>query len=444
MSEILDDAVDLVAAADLLDPEAWLQQAQLLERQGQAHAALEACRRAILLWPDITSAYRLQLRLAHAQDDPDLVLQALQSLHALRPTDPEVNSALGAALCARGDTAAAVPFLRVAVPILGHANDTLWNYTMALASTGSYAELLAAEPLLDRLAAGSAGSYPPFTHLAVAKLSRAYDRDAVVTSALEREASAAWLDPDAMLARLGQAIADQQPFSLVRTDYAMARFSCYLSLHAHRLLRPQELSAMVNSVWEGWFGAPVESLGVLFLSSIERLVSDALRHADVIGIPEAGHLSREAYHFGFLAEMLHTLPAAADASFTSFDIASMMHERLPYLRPLLSGLPFLGLVSPYPAMARKLGLFCGVAETRAITVPSEASRTERTDSPASSAFLPSGHLTLLDELSVPCPGAVFLVSAPGPLAVAYCGRIKSLGGIAIEIGPLADRWAERA
>ena len=56
-------------------------------------------------------------------------------------------------------------------------------------------------------------------------------------------------------------------------------------------------------------------------------------------------------------------------------------------------------------------------------------------------FLPEGHLRVLDQLSVPFRGAVFLVSAPGPLGAIYCGRIKAQGGIAIDIGPLAHRWA---
>jgi hypothetical protein len=40
---------------------------------------------------------------------------------------------------------------------------------------------------------------------------------------------------------------------------------------------------------------------------------------------------------------------------------------------------------------------------------------------------------------VPFPGAVFLVAA-GLLGCVYCGRIRQLGGIAVDIDTIATRW----
>ena len=45
----------------------------------------------------------------------------------------------------------------------------------------------------------------------------------------------------------------------------------------------------------------------------------------------------------------------------------------------------------------------------------------------------------MGELEVPYRGAVFLV-AGGLLGKIYCHRIRELGGIALDIGALADAW----
>ena len=296
-------------------------------------------------------------------------------------------------------------------------------------------------PLLDELAAGQAGTYPPYAHLAAARLSLAHGREAAVAAMAALETSAHWLRIETVLGRLGKAIATGQPFSLVRLDYALARFCCAVSPSARHVLRRQELSAVLNSVWEGWFGAPVETLGVLFLSRLELLFAAALEGADVIGLPGAEQMRTEHYHHGFLAETWRSLPRRPGQAFTDHRVASLMHESVPFLRPLLSGLPFLGVIGPHPSLAARLGHFCGIGETRAIAVPDEASVPAAPDAPPMAGWLPDGHERVLDGLAVPHPGAVFLVSAPGPLGIAYCGRIKALGGIGVDIGALAGRWA---
>ncbi len=426
--------------ADPTDPEAWLRQAQMLAEQGDADSALEACRRALALWPDITPVYRLQLELARGRD-PELALHALRGLVMIRPDDADLNSELGATLCRAGEFGAAVPFLRAAVPALGHANDTLWNYTSALAITARYAELLASQDLLDRLAAEGPSPYPPYAHLAVARLAQAVDREAVIGEASALRASTRWLDPDAVSQRLSDAIATGTPFSLVRLDIALSRFVCFVSRRANRVLRPPELSAMLDSVWQNWFGARAEDLGVVVLAGLERAFNDGLRGADVTALPEPERLRDEPYHFGFLAEMQRVCAGNAGTAFTALHVLDILHERVPYLRPLLSGLPFLGVVGPYPELFEKLGRFCGVAEIRMIPVPRDASMPVPADGMEAAGFLPEGYLRVLERISVPFPGAVFLVSAPGPLGVICCGRIKAQGGIAIDIGPLAHRWA---
>ncbi len=53
---------------------------------------------------------------------------------------------------------------------------------------------------------------------------------------------------------------------------------------------------------------------------------------------------------------------------------------------------------------------------------------------------PDGFNRVMDTLSVAYPGQLFLVGA-GILGKIYCQRIKSLGGVALDVGSVLDAWA---
>lgn len=434
------DAVGRLLAADPADADAWLLQAQVLERQERFDEALEASHRAVSLWPDVSPAHRLQLRLAQRAGDSSLAVQALRHLLLAQPGDPMLNSEMGARLSDTGAFDQAVPFLRVAAPVLLHENCSIWNYTTALGITGRHGELIDAQPLLDRMAAEDPGTpYPPFTHLAAAKLAVALDAPATLRAIEALQASADWIEPDALYARLADIIARQQPFALIRLDHALSRFVCATSLRAHLVLRPAELSAVANSVWPDWFGEPFEATGVAAVARIGRAFEVAIAAADVIGLPEAVVLRHDHTNFGFLAEMQRLALAGTGRVFTPTGYAASLHASMPFLRPLLQGLPFLACVGAFPELARRLGHFCGVAETRAVDVPVPAGP----EAGSEAGTFPGRLEAALAELDVPFRGALFLVGVPGPYGPVFCARIKALGGIAIDIGAVAAAWAGR-
>ncbi len=428
---------DQLLADDPEQAEAWLLRAQVLEHREQFDAALEASSRAIALWPDVTPAHRLQLRLAQHSGDPRLAIRALQHLLAAHPDDPRLNSEMGARLSQEGAFDRAIPFLRVAAPALLHENFSIWNYTTALSVTGHYRELIDAQPLLDRMAAEDAAApYPPYCHLAAAKLAVAADRAAVVRTLEAARSSTGWLDTDALHARLSQAIGQREPFAIVRLDHALARFVCYTSLRAHLVLRPVEMAAVIDSVWQPWFGEPVEAAGAAQVARLGRAVEASVRGADVVGLPDAELIRHDHVNFGFLAEM-QRLALDRDGAFASFRFAAALHQGVPFLRSLLHESPFLGVVGSDPDLAQQLGRFCNVADARTVLVPggetgpdAAPSRLERVE-------------RALSELAVPFRGALFLVAVPGPFGPLFCGRIKAEGGIAIDISEVASDWAAR-
>ncbi len=431
--------VEALLAADPGEAGAWLLQARLLAARGEATDALVACRRAIALWPDILPACRLLLELAGAADDAGEPIElAERLLLAAEPDDASLHYRIAVRLCAAGRPAAALPHLRIAAPILGHRDSALWNYTTSLALTGGYHELLGIEAMLVGFAREVPPPFGPFVHLACAKLALQFDRDAVLRTLGQRQASAAWLDAPHLLDRLAAAVAQRQPFSLVVLSEAHARLVTYGSLRAHLILGEAEMSAVVNSVWLGAFGSRIETDGAACASSMGRAMLGAVAEADVIAVPDMAHLATAHEHFGFLAEMLR-IAARDTVLHAGLSVLGELHELIPFLRPLLADQPFLGVVGPYPDLAERLARFSQIDRTATYPVPAALDRQDIAPSLRGRGHYPALFEQTLATLAVPFPGALFLVAA-GTLGLAYCGRIRQLGGIAIDVDSLVGRW----
>ncbi len=432
--------VEALLAADPGEAGVWFLQARLLAARGEPVDALLACRRAIALWPDILPVCRLLLDLAGGElgEAGDLIELAERLLLAAEPDDASLHNRIAGRLCAAGRPADALPHLRVAAPVLGHRDSALWNYTTSLALTGAYHELLDIERMLIGFARDVPPPFGPFVHLACAKLALQVDRDAVLRSLGHRQASDAWLDAQQLADRLGDAIRQRRPFRLLLLSEAHARLVAYGSLRAHLILGEAEMSAVVNSVWIGAFGDRIETDGAAAASAVGRAVLDAIAEADVIALPDAAHLAAAHEHFGFLAEMLR-IAARETARHAGLSVLGEMHDLMPFLRPLLADQPFLGVVGPYPDLAERLGRFCQIDETATYLVPAALDRQDIAPSLRGRGHYPALFEQTLASLTVPFPGAPFLVAA-GVLGTAYCGRIRQLGGIAIDIDSVVGRW----
>ena len=432
------DSGDLDAAASVIgvlvarqpgEATTWFAQGRLLAARGERAHAQEACRRALALWPDILPVRRLFSDLAETLGNaPDGLDLCRRMLLANEPDDAMLANRIGAALFAAGRFLEALPYLRVAAPVLGHQDSALWNYTTALAVTGGYHELLGFEPMLVDFARGLREPFSPFVHLVAAKLALRFDRRAVLRESAARQRSASWLDANGLAACLGEAIACRQPFSVLLLAHGHSRLLAYGGLHNHLAFSCEEMSAVVNSVWAEAFGAPVEANGPAAAAAVIRDLMAAIADADVVAMPGCEVLALEHEHFGYLATMQSLVLERRSELCAGPEIIRELHEAMPFLRPLLAEQPFLGFVGSSPDLAEKLSRFCQIGETATYLVPdvsleSDASVLERT----------------LAALSVPRQGAVFLVAA-GLLGPVYCGRIKQFGGIAIDIDSVVSRW----
>jgi hypothetical protein len=235
--------------------------------------------------------------------------------------------------------------------------------------------------------------------------------------------------------RIAAAVEAQAPFSLVCLDQDIGYFACLTSLHAHLVLRPQEVLALGSAMSEKWFGCPFETLPAGGVAALGERVRSAVAEADLVGVPDAGTLLLDNMHFGLLAEMRQVYALQARPFLTSFRVAQALHEIMPFLRPVLQGLPFLGVVGRHPELAPRLARFCGIAETQTIRMPEDAA------AGVDGAPDRLGRIEqALDRLVVPFRGAVFLVAVPGPCGVAVCGRLRQLGGIALDLAAVVPSW----
>ncbi len=424
-------------AADPADPEAWFLQARILQVTGRPAEAAEACQRALVLWPDVMPVHRLQLELARDAADPARAIVAIRALLAAAPDDPFLNGELALLLCQKDDYAAALPHLRIAAPVLLHENSTIWNYTVSLALMGRYDELVEIQPMLDRMAGTDHLPYTPYRQLAAAKLALRADRVRAVEQQRALEASPLWHDAMRVLDRVAAAVAAQDPFSLICLDHDLAHFVCATSLHAHLVLRPQELLAVASAAWEVWFDTSYQDTDPATVAALSGRFRAAIQDADIIGLPDAETIRLDNMHFGLLAEMQRLVLERTTQSFTSFQIARHLHNAMPFLRPVLQGQPFLGLVGGTTTLLPRLAHFCGIAGTLAI-LPTDPDLPGGQGSRAIATIEAA-----LADLAVPFRGALFLVALPGPYGAVFCNRIKALGGIALDIATLSPSWAAR-
>lgn len=415
----------------LLDPFYWLEVGQEALQGDRPREALEACRRAVLLLPDMARLYTLMLDAADRIGDQPAARVAVDQLVRLRPQEAALILRHAEALSASGHTDQSILHLH---SILEQEPAALWGYVTALAASGRYTELLACQPLLDRRAHPPPMPFGPYALLALAKLADGLDRKEIQRVIAGLEVSAAWLQPEALLDRLRQAIAEREPFSFVQVDEAECRFLCYGSPRAHLVLRPHEASSMADASWQAWTGGTITSAGEARIALLGRDVLLAIDQADLCGIADAEVMALDNYHFGFLGEIQRLTLRSDERRYTSSRVLPRLHRICPFLRELLAGQGFLGLVSAHPDLAGRLGRLANITETSSYLVPDIRAS-------AGSALL-DWHQQNLEIVTVPFLGAIFLVSA-GVFGKLWCARIKTLGGIAIEIGILAEHWAIR-
>jgi hypothetical protein len=219
------------------------------------------------------------------------------------------------------------------------------------------------------------------------------------------------------------ALRAKRGFSLLRLGDGEGPILCWPQ---HKV--PDEM-ARVLKTWFGHSDFPSEDL-----DEMARQLRRATRNADVLGLPRPAQIAKvlrcrrvfdaiEQYDLVLPSQML------TDAAVHSY---LQWSGALSYL---LRGQDHLGVIGCRDIGPQIADAF-GIRSVRMYLVRGE----NRYPGPVSLHHWPGGYTEIMQQLDDVQPGTVFLIGA-GLLGKIYCDRIKSKGGIAIDVGSVLDGWA---
>jgi hypothetical protein len=197
---------------------------------------------------------------------------------------------------------------------------------------------------------------------------------------------------------------------------------------------PLQQTALALNVW---FGRD-DFDPVLLAATADRLRL-AVRRATVIGLPRPSRQLSDPF-CGYVNELFAQYElASAGQIFTDCGVHRFWQMMLAY-RDLLTGLPFLGLVSGRDVSEHVRSTF-SIDKIDVYQVPAERAMLGPFE--GSGPHYPERFDQLCGELIVPFRGAVFLIGA-GALGKIYADVISERGGIALDVGSVLDGWAGQA
>lgn len=248
--------------------------------------------------------------------------------------------------------------------------------------------------------------------------------------------------------RIVEAATAGEPLSLLRLGDGEGHFvPCREELRQNRR-GDQAFSAPYNG------GMTAEAEHIAFL---EQELTAAFHDADIVGIAPLdrflrssidrngrdGKLADRRSGRGLLRGLDFALSLAATPAPRAFTSCNL-HQALCRWRLwdlLLAHLGTCSLITSHPDLAARLRQLYGIETGQFHLLPDTpegGGAGQRGEASAAARHFPERFRELSAGLTAR-PGEVFLVSA-GTLGKIYCRRIKAAGGIAIDIGSLADHW----
>ena len=186
-----------------------------------------------------------------------------------------------------------------------------------------------------------------------------------------------------------------------------------------------------------WFGR--DNFETVLLEETADQLRLAVRRASVVGLPRPSRQMRDPF-CGYVRELFEVYKLRSPGQlFTDCGVHRFWQMLLAF-RDLLTGLPFLGLISSRD-IGDQIRTTFGIRELVTYPVPSERGMLGAFESMG--PHYPERFKQLCDELIVPFRGAVFLIGA-GALGKIYADIIFQRGGIALDAGSILDGWATKA
>lgn len=267
--------------------------------------------------------------------------------------------------------------------------------------------------------------------------------------AMAVRASPHHLDTAAVEARIAAALAERRPFSLIRLgdgegawisdpDEADGRFRQLYRRNRKRILRT-------------WFGTDALVDRPDFLALRERFLA-TIPAASVVGVT---YPERVRHEYGLASPdgvpsctnvLRHVAPLVGEGgpSVCTHDIHLDLHHAGALRRLMAAGHP-VGLISCHPPLAAALARLPGIRVAAAVLVPEEKGFTAVIGTTGlAGTHYPDAFGRVTARLrGRDWSGTLWLVAA-GYLGKLYCHEIAARGGVAVDIGSIADAWSGKA
>ena len=447
-AQVLTHAAALLSATDPDRAHALLEQAVMLDAP-PAPAQLALSRSFRARGNEAEAARWLRGAMIRARPDAALLLElaAIETGHAraiveaalaFRCRDVATAADAACTLLARGKKREARIACTIAFEAGARDTDFLLLYSDLLADLS-----LHDEPPLPAGPLGMPHWWDVATRATQARLTRAYPAAPLIARAEARQSSGRWIDADSLGAFLKDRIETGAPFSWIRLGDGEARFLLHLHPELRGALPEREAAAMARQIWFSWFGQEIDAVPPGSLDALGARLDQAIRNADLLGVTSADRLRDDVAHYGFCAGLetcLTSLLADRPGMMFTDALAPVALDRIdPFLGSLLRGRDFLGVVSPHPDLAARLQRHLDIKAIASYHLPGESRLGRPSEAGNRGTHFPAVYEQMMATLSVPHAGALFIV-AGGLLGKIYCDRIRELGGIALDIGALADGW----
>ncbi|WP_167350697.1 tetratricopeptide repeat protein [Methylobacterium variabile] len=261
-----------------------------------------------------------------------------------------------------------------------------------------------------------------------------------IAMAERHERSPNHLSVGALTERITAALDSRSGFSLVRAGDGEGAFAFLSNTDeaefAHLYQHNRHDRARV------WFADTVDATAHPFLGEAFR-ITDVVRDADVVGMPYPGWIRHEhtilsVTGISSLTNLLRIERRPNAATCTQLIHVELHNSKLLY--QIMRTQTRVGLISCHPELPERLRSVFGYEHVDYHHVPGEKGHSHLLSEEAvAGSHWPERYPQIIEALSMPMDGVLYIVAA-GILGKFYCDRIKKSGGVALDIGSIADGW----
>lgn len=224
--------------------------------------------------------------------------------------------------------------------------------------------------------------------------------------------------------RIQEWIDSRTPASMIRLGDGESAILGYPELTTHD---------DVSRSWRVWLGD--ENFQESDICDLAKQLQFAISSCDMLGLPRLKQCQKH-HLYGKVYAAIDRLGLLTDRHVI---VDAALHRLLQFAllcRPILSELPFLGIVSSRQ-IGDSLGSLFNIKDIAFYRIRGEAIF----PGPVKERHYPDSFHRLYESIKVPFRGAVFLVGA-GVFGKIYCQWIKERGGIALDVGSMCDSWGD--